>query len=414
MDEKAASPPALFLWRHRDFMLLWGGQIISVIGSMMSVIALPLLILSLTHSATQAGLVGALYSLPYFLLSLPAGALVDRWDRKRVMLLCDSGQALALGSIPLAFWMGHLRMVQLYLVALSSGALFTFFNVAEAACLPRIVPREQLPAATARNQAIEPVASLLGPPLSGALFQLWRALPFLADALSYVASVVSLLFIKTQFQGERTAAQLSLKEEITEGLAWLWHQPLIRYMAFLTGGYNFVFSGTFLLVIVLAKQQHAPAPMIGAIFSIAAVGGLLGAVAGGWIQKRLSFGRAIIAVAWTLALVFPLYAVAPNPVIVGAITAVSYFVNPIYNVVQFSYRLSLIPDALQGRVNSVFRLFAFGTQPLGAGLSGLLLQSLGPRPTALVFSACLLVLAVVTTLNAHVRCAPPIAETLPA
>jgi hypothetical protein len=102
-------------------------------------------------------------------------------------------------------------------------------------------------------------------------------------------------------------------------------------------------------------------------------------------------------------LIFPLYAVAPNPFVLGAITAVAFTLGPIYNVVQFSHRLSLIPDELQGRVNSVFRLLAFGFQPLGSLLTGILLQTIQPVPTVLVFSVVFLALAISATLNQHVR-----------
>jgi MFS family permease len=189
-----------FLWRNRDFLLLWNGQLVSAIGSQVSLLAFPLLVLAITHSPAQAGLVGAAHSLPFAILCLPAGALVDRWDRKRVMLLCDGGRVLALGSIPLALWLGRLSFLQLCLVALIEGTLFTFFSLAEAACPPRVVPKEQLPAATAQNQAIDSTAWLFGPLLGGMLYGLGRAVPFLMDAVSYLCSVLSLFFMRAKFQ----------------------------------------------------------------------------------------------------------------------------------------------------------------------------------------------------------------------
>ena len=136
-------------------------------------------------------------------------------------------------------------------------------------------------------------------------------------------------------------------------------------------------------------------------------GGILGAVIGGPIQKRFRFGQVIITTVWISALVWPLYAIAPNPIFLGVIAAISFTTGPVYNVVQFSYRLSIIPDELQGRVNSVFRLFAFGFQPLGWALTGVLIQVIQVIPTILVLFACLLILAVLTTLNPHVRHARP-------
>src|SRR5215470_4790037 len=116
------------LWRNRDYVLLLSGQLVSSVGTQVSMLAFPLLVLAITHSPAQAGIVAALRGLPYALFILPAGALIDRWDRKRVMILCDTGRALALGSIPLALALGQLTLVQLYLVSLIEGTLFIFFS----------------------------------------------------------------------------------------------------------------------------------------------------------------------------------------------------------------------------------------------------------------------------------------------
>ena len=398
------------LWLNRDYMLLWSGQVVSNVGTQVSTLAFPLLILAVTGSPAQAGFVGALRALPYVIFSLPAGALLDRWDRKRTMILCDTGRALSLASIPVALATGHLTIIQLYLVSLIEGTLFVFFNIAEAACLPRVVPKEQLPAATAQNMATDGVTTLIGPSLGGALYTAGRLLPFLADAISYAVSVCSLFFIKTKFQKERVAARRSLWIEIREGLAWLWHHPLIRFMAILTGGNNLITSGLVLIIIVLAQRQHASAFVIGLIFAIGGIGGVLGAVVAPFFQKRLSFGQAIIGTSWLFALFMPLYAIAPNPFVLGLITAAAFIMVPLYNVVQFSYRSALIPDELQGRVNSVFRLIAFGGQPLGLALTGVLIQNIGAIQTILIAAVGLVVLAVAATLNTHVRNARPIAE----
>src|ERR1051326_2639922 len=186
--QAAARPPPL--WRNRAYLLLWGGQAVSSIGGEASQLALPLLILTLTHSPAQAGFASALRSLAYLLLGLPAGALIDRWDRKRTMILCDVGRALALGSIPLALALHQLTMLQIYLVSLIEGILFVFFGLADSAALPRVVAKTQLPAATAQNEVTDGIVTLIGPSLGGALFGLASTLPFLADAVSYAASVV--------------------------------------------------------------------------------------------------------------------------------------------------------------------------------------------------------------------------------
>jgi MFS family permease len=398
------------LRQNHDYILLWSGQMVSTLGSGVSQLAFPLLILAITHSPAQAGFAGFLYSLPYVILSLPAGALVDRWDRKRVMILCDMGRALNAASIPLAAALWHLTIQQLFITTTIEGTLFTFFNIAEVACLPRVVPKEQIPAAAAQNEGGSIATSLIAPSIGGLLYQFSRTVPFVLDAVSYAVSVFSLTFIKTEFQGERSARTGTLRADIMEGIAWLWRQPLIRFMAFLTGGLNFCNSATGLVLIVVAKNQHAPAAAIGIIFSIGSVGGILGAMIAPRIQKRYSFGRVITLCVWAEAILWPLYAVAPNIVALGVVAACLFFLGPIYNAVQFGYRVSIIPDALQGRVNSAFRLLAFGFIPLGTALSGILLQSVGTTSTILIFSVVALALALASTINRNIRNAGAITQ----
>lgn len=408
--ERAVEAPAVeyhSLWRNRDYLVLWAGQGISTIGTQVSRLAVPLLVLTLTGSPAQAGLATAVAVIPYLLLSLLAGALVDRWNRKAVMILCDSGRALAAGSIPVAAFTGHLSLVQLYVVVLIEGTLNVFFDLAETAALPRVVGKEQLPAAMSQNGATSSACSLLGQPFGGLLYQLGHTIPFLVDAVSYVASVISLFFITTELQGERDTVMPDLRREIAEGLSWLWRQPLIRFMAFLSAGAWIPLYGNYLLVIVLARHLHASAAIIGLIFAANGVGGVLGSLVGGHLGRRFGFGPVVIVSVWIWVLLWPLYAIAPNPVVLGAITGMIFLVFSIYNVVQMSYRLLLIPDALQGRVNSAFRLIAFTGMPVGTALTGALLQVIGATATILLFFVWLLALAIMTSLNRHVHHALP-------
>ena len=398
------------LWRNRDYMLLWSGQMVSAVGTRVSMLAFPLFVLAITHSPAQAGLIGALRGLPYALFILPAGALIDRWNRKLVMILCDIGRALALGSIPVALFLGHLTIAQLYIVSLVEGTLFTFFSLAETACLPQVVSKEQLPTAAAQGMVIDSVSGLIGPSLGGVLYSLGRAIPFLTDAISYGASVLSLFFIKAKFQEERDPAPLHLWADIKEGLTWLWHQPLIRFLALLTGGMVAPVVGYSLILIVIAQSQHASAFTIGVIFACGGVGSILGALLVTPLQKRFSFGQLMIGSTWIWALTWLLFAVAPNPLILGIVTAVSFIIVPIYMSVQFGYRLAMIPDHLQGRVNSVFRLIAFGSEPIGLAVTGILLQVMGPVPTVLVLFVPQFILSIAATFNKRLRNAKPIQE----
>ena len=408
-EARAVSRPTP-LWRNRDYLLLWSGQAISSVGGEASQLAFPLLILSLTHAPAQAGFAGALRSLAYLLLGLPAGALVDRWNRKQVMMVCDTGRALALGSIPLAFALNRLTMAHIYLVSLVEGTLYVFFTLAESAALPRVVAKSQLPAATAQNEVTGGVVTLAGPSLGGALFGVARMLPFLADAISYAASALSLVAIRLPFQEERAHPARSLRAEMVEGLIWLWREPVIRSIALLHSGVVFSYSGMMLLVLVIADRQHAAPLAIGLTFGLSGIGGIVGAVVGGQAHKRLRLGQISIVVFWVFALLWPLYAVAPSTLALGVILGVFWVADETYDVAQISYRLTLIPDELRGRVNGAFRLFTYSCDALGMALTGLLLQRFGVLVTVSVFEGALITLALAATLNRTLRTAKRIQE----
>ncbi len=399
------------LWRNRDYLLLLSGQAVSSIGSQVSLVAFPLLVLVLTNSPAEAGLMTALRVLPFAFLCLPAGALVDRWNRKRVMLLSDTGRAIALGSIPVALAFGQLTFIQLALVSLLEGTLFVFFNLAESAAIPHVVSVEQLPDAMSQDQVAYSLSSVIGPALGPILYGISNTLPFLADAISYAASVISLFFIRIQFQEERMTdahGKRNMWKEIGEGITWLWHNPLIRFIAILTFGINTPCMGYVLVLLVLAGHMHTSNAAIGLIFASGGIGSVIGALLAGPLQKRYSFGQIIITSTWIWALSWLFYAIAPNPLLLGIANTSSFIVVPIYTVTQYTYRIAVIPDRLQGRVNSVFRLIAFGGQPLGIAVTGILLQAIGPVYAVIVLFIPQGILAIAVTLNKHVREAPRI------
>jgi MFS family permease len=398
------------LWRNSDYLILWAGQAVSVVGSQVSLLALPLLILLVSNSPGEAGVVSALRTLPYVLLGLVAGALVDRWNRKRAMIICDTGRAIALASIPVAYWTGHLSIVQIAAVSLIEGTLMVPYSLSSTAALPRVVGTEQLPIAMSQNEATFQMAGLMGPPVSGLLFAVGHVLPFVADAVSYAASVISLLFVRSEFQGERPPAQRSIWGDIWEGLGWLWREPIVRAMAFLSAVAWVVLATLNLVVIVLAKDQHVPSWGIGLIVGLGGIGGILGAAAAAPVQHRFRFGPIIIACSWAWALLWPLYAVAPNGVVLGMISAGLSFIFPLYNVTQMSYRVAIVPDVLQGRVNSAFRLIAFSGQPVGLAISGVLMEGVGHRHAVLIMTIAPVIMAISATLSASIRNAHPVAH----
>ena len=383
---------------------------VSTLGSHAAGIVYPLLVLALTGSPETVGWVTALRSTPFVLLCLPVGAMVDRWDRRRVMLVCDVGRFFVVGSLPLAMWWADPTLAHIIAVAVVEGTLMVFYNLAEVAALPRVVPRPLLPQASAYNQAGWAAAGIAGPALGTGLFQLSRALPFCVDALSYAVSAFTLWRLKGDFSP--TPVSLSstvprnLRAEVMEGLRWLWHEKIVRQMALLTGSMNFVEASVPLLLIVMAQQMGASAVQIGLIFSAGGVGGVLGALVGGRIQRHFSFGQVIVTTTVLHALLFPLYAISPGPLWLGLVYGLMHFVGPIYNVVQFSHRIALIPQGLEGRVNAGFRFLAHLPSPIGAALCGVMIERAGTSITLAFFATVFGVLAVAAAASSTIRHTP--------
>ncbi len=397
-------PPSL--WRNRDFMLLWTGQVVSTVGVRVTSLAFPLLVLATTGSPAKAGLVGFAQTLPFLLCYLPAGAYVDRWDRKRVMLVSDAGRALAIGAVAVAVVMDTASLPLLMVAAFVEGALFVFFQLAESSALPHVVPRSQLPAALAQNQAREQGAELAGQPLGGVLFGIGHMLPFVFDALSYVVSFVTLCFIRPRLQDEREPVSTRLRAEIAEGIRWLWHQRFLRAMVSLIGVTNLAFNALTLTLIVRAQQLGATPAQIGLMFAGYGGAAILGALTAPALQRRLPARVIIIGALWWWAAGFALVAVAPTIVWLGVVAALSALVGPAFNVVVTVFRYALTPDRLQARVLSVGRLVAWGTIPIGTLGGGLLLEAAGAVPTVLVLAAIITAVAITATALPVVRHPP--------
>ncbi len=399
------------LWTNRDFLLRLSGETISTFGSAISDLAFPLLVLILTGSPAQTGLTLGLEVLPFLLFSLPAGAWIDRWNRKYVMIFCDLGRALILVSIPLALFTGHLTIIQLYCAAFVEGTLAIFFEIAGLSGFSRIVSRQQVPQALTVAGVSNGTAAIVGQPISSFLFfTIGRSVPFLFDAVSYVLSAFSLLFIKTPLQQHREATPRHLRKEIVEGFMWLWERPLFRFQALLGCGLSFVAYTETLVVLLLAQRLHALSSTTGFIFLLGSLGGIVGSLIASPVIHRFNFGQIMISTFWMRALLWPLYALAPSPLVLGMIMFGLTLVEAISSNTNVSYRLALVPDHVQGRVNSVHRLFGYGIgRPLGVIVAGALCQSIGVIPTILIFFAGWIMLAISMALNVHVRNVPKLA-----
>jgi MFS family permease len=404
MSPVASAP----LRRNRDFMLLWGGQALSGLGSQISLVAFPLLVLATTGSPAKAGVVGFARLVPVVLLSLPAGVIADRVNRKRLMVCTDAIRALALASIPIALALGSAPYGLIVAVALVDGAGFIFSYVAERGALRQLVPLDQLPEAVARNESRLFGAMLAGPPIGGLLFGLARAVPFAADAVSYAASVTSMLLIGADFQEPRDD---TVSPGVVEGLRWLWRERFIRSCSLLFAFSNPIYSGLSLLIVVLAKSDGASSGLIGAMLAVAAAGGLLGALAAPRLQRRITVRAALIGESCLLTAALPLMLVTHEAIVLGVLVGAAEMLTPVTNSFVVSYRVALAPNRLQGRVQAASTLISFSAGWLGPLAVGLLLQHAGANATVLVLAGWAAVLAC-AVLTAPVYRHPPQAEGL--
>jgi len=407
MGDESAERQPVPLRRNRDFQLLWGGQAVSLLGSQTSKIAYPLLVLAMTGSPAKAGIAGFAAMLGYLLFPLPAGGLADRHDRKRIMIACDAIRLAAVGSIAIAGWAAHITYVQVLVAGFAEGTASVFFGVAQRAALPMLVHPSQRSLAVSQNEARQNAAQLAGPALGGTLFGLSWAAPFAADALSYLASLVTLPFIKTPMQAAAAvaapAASRKLRAELGEGLAFTWRQPFLRYSAFFAASVNVLLQVLTLGLIVLARHDGASSAQIGLIVGCMGAGGLAGAFAAPWVQRRIPAGITITGCMWTWAVLLTLIVLVRVPLWLCPIVAVLGFVGPSWNVSVQTYRMQITPNELLGRTSSVAMQIAWGVIPLGSLLAGFLLQALSPAVAITVVAAGMAVTALAATIVAPVR-----------
>jgi MFS family permease len=394
------------LWRNRDFTLLWSSQVISTVGTRVTSVAYPLLVLLLTGSPALAGVVGFAQTLPFLLLYLPGGAWVDRWDRRRTMVACEIGRTLGLGSIAVTAVIGGVHAVtiaQLAAVAFVEGSLFVLFDLSEGAALPRLVPSGQLPTAVAWNQARTQGADLVGQPLGGLLFAIAPALPFAVDSVSYLVSGGAVAAIRTRLQGERAATVDRLRSRIAEGVRFVRRSAFLRETVVIVGWINLVFNGSFLVVIVRAQRLGGSPGQIGLMLAAFGAGGILGALAAPAIQRRLSGRVVLVAIAWLWTGLGVVLAFAPSLVWLAVLVfALNLFGAP-YNVVIAARMYQLVPEQIFGRVRSVGRIVAWGTIPIGTLLGGVLAERLGAAPALLVFGLAMIPVAIASTVSPGMR-----------
>lgn len=385
--------PSRSLVHHPDFLKLWTAETISVFGSQISALAVPLVaVLILKSSAFEVAMLGTIEFLPFILFTLPAGAWVDRLRRRPILIIGDLGRAIILTTIPIAYALNVLTIWQLYVVGFIAGTLTVFFDVANQSYLPSIVERDQLVEGNSKLQISQSAAQIAGPGIAGYLVEFLRA-PYaiLLDALSFLVSAAFVFTIRRpeppveRHVDESGLARESIVSEIRQGLRFVLGHRSLRAISAGTATSNLFGSIGFSIYLVYVSRVLFLSPgQIGLVFAIGNFGTLGGAVFASRIAKRFGLGPTIVGSLFIGALNPILLAVAPvsNPIpFLIASGVFGGIAQMVYNINQVSYRQAICPPRMLGRMNATVRFLVWGTMPIGSIIGGILGTTIGLHET---------------------------------
>jgi len=387
------------LWRHRDFVKIWSAATVSILGSQVTIIAVPFIALTmLGASVFQVSLLTAVEMLPFLLFTLPAGAWLDRVRRRPVLVAADIGRGVVLMSIPVAYVFHTLTMGQLYVVAFVAGTLTALFDVADQSYLPAILDRDDLVDGNAHLQVSYSVAQIGGPTLGGNLIAIIAApIAITVDAISFFVSGGFISSIRRREEApkrrlDESGLPTSMRAEIAEGLGYVLGNRYLRPIAACTGISNLFAAALFSVFPVLIwRDLRLPPAFFGTVMGVASVGFLAGAGLSSRLPGAIGIGRTIAISASLGAPAFLLLTLTPASLDLAAVTLfVGWFVagmsQVIYNVAQISLRQAITPSEMQSRMNATMRFIVWGTIPIGSLMGGAMATIL-PVRAALIFAA---------------------------
>jgi len=374
----------------RDYWRLWWANAISSTGDGAFVAALPLLAVTITRDPRLVSVVTAATYLPWMVLSLPAGALVDRYDRTTLMWRSQAVQAAVVAAVAILIAFRIADIAVLGVAGLLLGCAEVVFSNAAQSVLPALVPPELLPKANGSQQVSLTVGeSFLGPPAGSLLFAAAAALPFGLDAASFAGSAALLARLpRTGLSGTEvsgTGRRPAIRTQIAEGLRWLARHRLLRVVAVLLGVYNFANQmGQAILVLLATQTLHLGTRGYGFLLAATAVGSVIGGLVNPLLTRRLGLLPSLITGAAIDAAAFVGIGLAPDPAVAAVMLAGQGFSVTMWNIVTVSLRQQIVPAALLGRVNSVYRMLGWGLMPLGALAGGFVAHAAGLRAPYIV------------------------------
>lgn len=376
------------LLAHRDFRLLLAGQATSQLGTQVSGVAIPLLaVLTLQASPFEVGLVSASSTLAFALIGLPAGAWLDRWPRRPILIGSDLARATLLATIPLAALFGVLTIAQLVVVSLLAGFARVLFDVGYQSYIPSVIGRDKVLAGNSTMETIRASGQIVGPGLGGVLVTLvGAAAVVLLQAVTFVISAISLWAIRVRepiipIQPDRPR----LWGQICEGLAFVGRNRILRATAITSAAGNFSFAvASAVSFIFMVRELHLSAAALGIIIAAGSVTVMAGAALTPWLSRLVGSARVIwlsLAVTGPLTLLAPLAQPGWLVALMIASIAAGELGQIIYAITNVSLRQRLCPDHMLGRVNATMRFLIMGLFPVGALTGGLLGEAVGLRAT---------------------------------
>jgi MFS family permease len=392
--EAPPTPPGRSLWHNVDFLKFWVGETVSLLGSHVTNLALPLTaIYAFNASDEQVGVLRFLQLAPYLAFSLVFGVWVDRVRRRRVMLGANLVRMVLIALVPLLHWLDVLDMTQLTIIACAIGIASVLFDVSWMSLVPTLVKDPQHYVEASAKMGISSSATdVAGPGLAGMLVAAVTApVALVADAVSYLVSVGTLLLIRTEEpRPVRPAGKRRVSTELGEGLRWVFGDPVLRWLAVMGFCCNFSLITVWTMFLLYGTRDlHLGAIMLGAVFATASVGGLIGAICSRKVIERFPLGR-VYLVAQSALLLGPtliVLAAGPTPVLMGLLI-LSFFTTylglGIAGVIIVSLRQTVTPQSMMGRMTASFRTLLFGGGSLGGLSAGLLSGALGPRKALIV------------------------------
>ena len=371
--------------RKRNFRLFWIGETTSQIGSSLSSVVLPLVGVRVLHAGTFAvALLTGAASLPWLLFGLPAGAWVDRFPKRMVMMICDLISLILFAGIAICAWLGVLTLAQLLTAALLAGLVSVFFKAAFQAYIPQLLQKDELVDGNAKLQASAAFATVSGPGIGGVVAQvLGMATGVMLNAASFAVSAVCLLAARPAVPDSMSSRpKRELGKEIRDGLSFLLRDPYLLPLAAFTSTLSLGISSTDSLMIIFYVRVLGVTPSVtGIILGLMGAGGLFGAVISARLVRRYGSARGMLIcrILLTFALLFPLTTRG-----IGLIFSAGWFVVTAGiisgNVISLSFRQARCPARMLGRISASYYTMTYSSLALGAIFGGALGTLIGVRP----------------------------------